>query len=173
MMALTLETPRLLLREHTLTDFPIYAAMKADPVVMRYFREGPIDGETAWTKFTAMAGHWHFHGYGNWAIAEKASGRVIGSVGYADKKRPAAHPASGAPEMGWSLAVSAHGQGFASEALRAALEWGRGHFGPSRVVCVIDNNNAASIRLAERHGFKQFAETTRTGLPRLVFERML
>jgi RimJ/RimL family protein N-acetyltransferase len=168
-----LETERLILRAHALEDFPAYAAMRGDPLVMRYFREGVLAEEAAWAKFTAMAGHWHFHGYGTWALCEKSSGRLVGSIGYADKKRPAAHPASGAPEMGWMLAAGKHGQGLASEALRAALDWGRTHFGAARIVCVIDNDNAASIRLAERHGFEKFAETTRTGLPRLVFQRML
>ncbi len=71
------------------------------------------------------------------------------------------------------LNFTRHGKGFASEALAAALIWGRDHFGPARVVCVIDNNNAASIRLAEKHGFRQFADAERTGKPRLVFARVL
>src|ERR1700743_1773078 len=104
-----------------------------------------------------MAGHWDLLGYGSWAIAEKASRHFIGPLGYADKKRPAEHPASGAPEMGWALAVSAHGKGYASEALKASLAWGFDFFGPARVVCVISDDNAASLRVAEKHGFRQFA----------------
>jgi RimJ/RimL family protein N-acetyltransferase len=169
----TFETDRLVFRAYRLADFPAFAAMRADPEVMRYFREGVLSEEQAWAKFTAAAGHWHFHGYGSWALEEKASGRLIGSIGFSNRKRPAEHPASGAPEMGWTLVTAAHGRGFASEALRAALDWGRGDFGRARVVCVIDDRNAASIRLAERHGFRQFARSGSKELPRLVFERML
>ncbi|HEX3675041.1 MAG TPA: GNAT family N-acetyltransferase [Rhizomicrobium sp.] len=170
----TLETPRLILRAHILADFSAYAAMRADPVVMKYMGRGDLlSEEEAWAKFQSMAGHWLMLGYGTWAIAEKAGGRVIGSLGFADKKRPAEHPASGAPEMGWSLAASAHGKGFASEALGAVLIWGRDFFGPQRVVCVISDDNSASVRLAQKHGFRQFAIASRYGLPRLVFERTL
>ena len=168
-----LETSRLILRAHTLADFPAFAAMRADPMVMKYMSSGPIGEEDAWLKFQSMAGHWQMLGYGTWALEEKATGAVIGGIGFADKKRPKEHAASGAPEMGWSLAASAHGKGFASEALGAALGWGREFFGPARIVCVINNDNSASVRLAERHGFRRFGHATRNGQPRLVFERDL
>ncbi len=170
----TLETSRLTLRAHTLADFPAYAAMRADPVVMKYMGKGDLlSEEEAWAKFQSMAGHWQMLGYGTWAIAEKVSGQVIGSLGFSDRKRPKEHPASGAPEIGWLLAASAHGKGFASEALQAALIWGRDFFGPQRIVCVISDDNSASIRLARKHGFEQFATASRYGLGRLVFERVL
>jgi RimJ/RimL family protein N-acetyltransferase len=157
-----------------LDDFPAFMAMRADPVVMKFMGKGDLlDEEESWMRFQSMFGHWQLKGFGAWAIEERAGRALIGSIGYADKKRPSSHPASGAPEMGWSLASSAHGRGFASEALRAALKWGRAHFGPARVVCVISDDNAASIRLAERHGFAQFATASRYGLGRRVFERTL
>lgn len=173
MTAPVLKTPRLILREHKLADFPTFAAQRADPVVMQYMGSGPISEETAWAGFETLVGHWQLFGWGTWAVEEKDSGRYIGALGYAEKKRPKEHPASGATEMGWSFVAAVHGKGFASEALAAALVWGRDYFGPARVVCVIDDNNAASIRLAQKHGFKQFAHAERTGKPRLVFERIL
>ncbi len=93
---------------------------------------------------------------------------------WALEKRPRDHPASGAPEMGWSLIASAHGKGYASEALKPALQWGREFFGQgARIMCVISDDNVASIRLAEKHGFVQFATASRYGLGRKVFERHL
>jgi RimJ/RimL family protein N-acetyltransferase len=169
-----LETERLILRGHVASDFPAFAAMRADPVVMRFLGKGDLlDEEESWMRFQSMFGHWQLKGFGAWAIEERVGGALIGSTGFADKKRPSSHPASGAPEMGWSLASSVHGKGYASEALRAALSWGRDFFGPARVVCVISDDNAASIRLAEKHGFRQFATASRYGLGRRVFERML
>jgi len=167
-------TERLILRGHTVADFPAFAAMRADPVVMKYLGKGDLlDEEESWLRFQSIAGHWQLKGFGTWAIEECASGAMIGNLGYTDKKRPSSHPASGAPEMGWSLAASAHGKGFASEALRAALGWGRNHFGTARVVCVISDDNAASLRVADKHGFKQFSTSSRYGLGRRVFERVL
>ncbi len=169
-----LTTDRLILRAPVLEDFAAYAAQRADPVVMKYIGKGDLLGEEdAWLKFHSMAGHWQMLGYGTWMIEEKSTGEMIGNLGYADKKRPKDHPASGVPEMGWTLAASAHGKGFASEGLKAALAWGREFFGSARVVAVISDGNIASLRVAEKHGFRQFATSTRFGLPRKVFERVL
>jgi RimJ/RimL family protein N-acetyltransferase len=169
-----LQTERLVLRSHREEDFPAFAAMRADPVVMRFLGKGDIlPEEESWKRFLGVMGHWALIGYGTWAVEEKATARLIGSLGYTEKKRPAEHPASGAPEMGWSFVAAAHGKGFASEALSAALAWGRQRFGPARIVCVIADDNAASVRLAERHGFQQFAQASRYGLGRRVFERQL
>ncbi|HTT97733.1 MAG TPA: GNAT family N-acetyltransferase [Rhizomicrobium sp.] len=168
------ETQRLILRGHTLEDFPAYAAMRADPEVMKFIGYGDtISEEEAWTNFRSIAGHWEYLGFGTWAVEEKATGAMIGTLGYTDKKRVSSHPASGAPEMGWSLSRSAHGKGIGSEALTAALAWGRNFFGPIRVVCVIGDGNDASVRLAEKHGFKQCGVARRGHLGRRVFERVL
>jgi RimJ/RimL family protein N-acetyltransferase len=169
-----LRTERLILRGHVRADFPAFAAMRADPVVMRFMGKGDtFTEEDAWLRFLSTIGHWELLGYGTWAVEEIATARLIGGLGYAEKKRPAEHPASGAPEMGWLFASDVQGKGFASEALRAALAWGAEHFGPTRVVCVISDDNAASVRLAERNGFRQFARASRYGLGRLVFEQTL
>jgi RimJ/RimL family protein N-acetyltransferase len=120
-----------------------------------------------------MTGHWQLLGYGTWAVEEKASGELIGNVGFAEKKRPKGHPASGAPEMGWSLAYAGHGKGYATEAVHAALIWGHEHFGTRRTVCVINTENTASIRVAEKCGFRRFAHAERYGKPRFVLERTL
>ena len=169
-----IRTARLVLRGHSREDFPAFAAMRADPAVMRFIGKGEVLAEEdAWLRFLSTIGHWELLGYGTWAVEEKATARLIGGIGYADKRRPAEHPASGAPEMGWSFASDLHGRGFATEALQAALAWGAQHFGPTRAVCVISDDNAASLRLAERHGFRRFARASRHGLGRIVFERML
>ena len=170
-----LTTPRLLLRGHTLADFPAYAAQRADPVVMRYMGKGDlVSEEEAWTRFMSISGHWDLLGYGTWVVEEKASAMPVGYVGYADKKRPAEHPASGAPEMGWTLAAAAHGKGYGTEAVQAALDWGGTFFGAgARTVCVISTDNFASIGVARKCGFRQFATASRYGLGRLVFERVL
>ena len=170
-----LETRRLVLRGRTMADFAGHVADRADPKVMRHIGKGEVlDEEEAFKGFLAMAGHWAMMGYGVWELEEKASGKRVGVTGFSQKKRPASHPASGAPEMGWSLASAAHGKGYATEAVAAALDWGRGFFGPgTRVVCVISTDNTASVRVAEKNGFKQFATASRYGLGRLVFERGL
>ena len=65
-------------------------------------------------------GHWALLGYGYWAVRDKLSGEYLGSIGFSNFLRDIT-PALDAPEMGWTLVSSAHGKGYATEALRAAL----------------------------------------------------
>ena len=62
--------------------------------------------------------------------------------------------------LGWVLAAEAHGKGYASEALAAICAWGRGHFGEHRCACIIAPENAASIRVAAKAGFRLSGRTT-------------
>ena len=117
-------------------------------------------------------GHWQALGFGYWAVEEKSSGLFIGELGFADFKREIEPSINAIPELGWVLAPGAHGKGFATEALTSALVWGDRHFGPSqKTVCIIDPGNAASIRVAGKCGYRQYADATFNGQPTLLFER--
>ncbi len=170
-----LSTPRLVLRAHTLDDFAAYAAERADPVVMRYMGKGDLlTEEEAWTRFVGIPGHWDLLGLRQLGGGGEGDGQARRHHRLHGQEAAAEHPASGAPEMGWSLAAAAHGKGYATEAVQAALAWGRDVFGPgARTVCVISTDNSASIGVARKCGFQQFATASRYGLGRLVFERLL
>ncbi len=169
-----LETTRLILRGLQPEDFEAYAAMRADPDVMRHMGDGtPKSEEEAWSGFLQAVGHWQVAGFGSWAIVEKSSKRVVGSVGFQDRKRDRGADLKGVPEAGWILARAAWGKGYATEALNAALVWGRSHFGPVRVIALTTLENAASIRVAEKCGFRQSGPITSAGRPRLLLERTL
>jgi RimJ/RimL family protein N-acetyltransferase len=82
-MEVTLETPRLLLRAFRGGDLEAYAAMSADPEVMRYIGAGAsLDRNESWRSISGMLGHWQLLGYGMWALEEKATGALVGR-GYA------------------------------------------------------------------------------------------
>jgi RimJ/RimL family protein N-acetyltransferase len=93
-------------------------------------------------------------GYGYWAVEEKVSDRYVGELGFADFKRDIQPSIEGMPEMGWALVPRAHGKGYATEALRAAVSWGDSHFGLLRTVCIIHRDNHQSFRVAEKLGYK-------------------
>ena len=61
------------------------------------------------------------------------------------------------PEIGWVMSPAAHGKGYASEAVAAALAWGDANFEEPRTVCIIAPGNAASLRVAEKNGFREYA----------------
>lgn len=170
----TLSTTRLVLRALTLADFPAYAAMRADPEVMRHMGSGdPITEEEAWAGFLKLAGLWHIAGFGGWGIEEKASGTLIGNAGFQDRKRDRGPDLKGVPETGWLLSPSAWGKGYATEALRAVLAWGRQHFGSVRVIALTTTDNVASIRVAQKCGFVDRGPIISAGRPRLLFDRIL
>ena len=163
--------PRLRLRAHRVEDFPAFAAMWADPGGASLPQPASRPPrEESWLRLLRYAGLWSFLGYGCWAIEERASGRCIGDLGYADFKRGIA-ALEGMPEMCWVLAAEAHGKGYASEALAAALAWGRGHFGEHRSACIISPENAGSIRVATKAGFRPAGQTTYRDEPIALFIR--
>lgn len=169
-MVPAIDTERLALRGHRLDDFGDCAAMWADPEVTRHIGGRPFTEEEVWTRLLRYAGHWMLLGFGYWVIREKASGRFVGEVGFADFKRELA-PSLNAPELGWALARWAHGRGFATEAVRAAVDWGATHFASARTVCLIHPDNALSIRVAQKCGYREFERTTYKGQPTILFER--
>ena len=169
-MVPVLETERLRLRGHALGDFEALAEMWADPIVVRHISGKPSTREESWARLLRYPGMWALLGYGFWLIEEKESGRFVGEGGFADFKR-AIEPVFDAPEQGWALAPWAHGQGFASEALSAMLTWGEAHFSRRDFICMIAPENAPSIRLAERHGYREAARSTYKGDPTILFRR--
>jgi RimJ/RimL family protein N-acetyltransferase len=166
-----LDTERLELRGHTLADVAECTAMWADPDVTRYIGGRSASAEDSWARVLRYAGLWALLGYGYWVARERATGRFVGEVGLADFRRDLTPPLDGAPEVGWALAPWAHGQGFATEAVRAALAWSDAHIRPARSVCLIHPENAASLRVAEKCGFREAARATYKGAETLVLER--
>jgi RimJ/RimL family protein N-acetyltransferase len=169
-----LETSRLRLRGYHLEDFEAYAAMWADPEVTRHIGDGsPKAVEESWTSLLRAAGHWQMLGYGSWAIDEKASGHFIGGIGLNNSKRDRGDAFKDILELGWMFTPSASGKGYATEALQAALDWGRTHFGPVHVVAITAPENFASMRVAQKCGFKEFLRGPSLGRPRVFFDRIL
>jgi RimJ/RimL family protein N-acetyltransferase len=166
-----IETPRLTLRGHRLADFSDCAAMWADPTVTRHIGGKPFSEEETWARFLRYAGHWLLLGFGYWAIEEKDTGSFVGELGFADYKRGIEPSLQGVPELGWALVSTAHGKGYATEAVRAAVAWGEAHFASARTVCIIHPENLASIRVAEKCGYKEFQRTTYKGHPTIIFDR--
>lgn len=167
----TIETERLVLRGYRSEDFPHVAATWADPEVTRHISGRPLTEEETWTRFLRNIALWPMLGYGYWAATEKSTGRYIGDVGFADFKRAIEPSLKGAPEIGWVLARGSHGSGYATEAAHAALRWLERELGPQRTVCVINDDNRASIRVAEKCGYREFARTEYKGSKVVMFER--
>ena len=166
-----IETDRLLLRQHRLADFDDSAALWADARVTRFIGGRPFTREECWTRFLRYVGHWSAMGFGYWTIREKASGRFVGEVGFADYKRDVEPPLDAAPEHGWVLADWAGGRGLATEAAGAALGWADRAFAGRSTVCIIRPDHAASIRVAKKLGYAESHRALYKNEPIVVLKR--
>ncbi len=145
-----LETDRLKLRMWRESDFDEYAAMSADPLVMQYLTPGRVATRAdAWRAMAFFMGHWQMRGYGHWAVEEKASGRMIGRIGFLN---PEGWPGF---EIGWTLARHAWGKGYATEGARSALRYAFDVLDRPHVISLIHPENTPSMRVAERIGEKR------------------
>ncbi|HEX7300169.1 MAG TPA: GNAT family N-acetyltransferase [Solirubrobacteraceae bacterium] len=147
-------TQRLVLRAWRPDDRAPFAAINADPDVMRYIADGrPMTRAQSDRLLEGIEAHWAQHGFGLWCAApSEEPDACVGFVGLAVPSfLPAVLPAV---EVGWRLARSVWGRGLATEGARAAL----GHaFGPLRlrsVISIIDPRNARSVRVAEKLGMR-------------------
>ena len=166
-----LHTTRLRLRGHRLDDFAAFAEMWADPIVARYTGGKPLSEEESWTKLLRYAGHWSLMGFGYWAVEDKETSRFIGELGFADYKRDIQPKLGNTPEAGWIFSPTAHGKGYASEALREVLAWGDARFQDGWTVCLIHPENAPSIRLAAKFGYEEVRRTTYKDRDVILFSR--
>jgi RimJ/RimL family protein N-acetyltransferase len=145
----TLETERLRLRPLRSSDLDDYAALRADPEVLRYLVGAggePWDRGRSSRHLAFMIGHWQVWGTGSWAIEHKETGVFIGIVGFSEQE--------GWPglELAWTLARRYWGYGYATEAAREALAYAFTTWKRERVISLIHPENRASIRVAERIG---------------------
>jgi len=166
-----IETARLRLRGYVAEDLAACAALWGDPEVTRYIMGKPLTGEEVWSRLLRHAGHWQWLGFGYWAVEEKSSGTFIGELGFVDYKRATEPAFIGVPELGYSLVARVHGNGYATEGLQAAVAWGDEHFKKSRTVCIVNPENGASLRVAEKCGYREYGRGKYKERPIVMLER--
>ena len=169
--AAVLETDRLVLRPPQQADFNDIYAMWSDLTVVRHVTGNAFTKEEAWARLLRSAGHWAMMGFGYWVVSEKHSGKFIGEVGFGQYKRGIDPAFDEAPEIGWMLTSESQGQGYATEAVRSALQWADTRWPEVAIVCIISPENAASLALARKFLFAQSRTTTYKGKPTVVFQR--
>lgn len=167
----TLTTERLILRPFRAEDFDAYAAIWADPIVMRYITGTPMSREDSWSRALRWIGLWQHMGFGFLMVEEKATGTLLGEVGFQERRRDLTPSIEGTLETGWGLIPAAQGKGYATEAMAAALAWADAAFPGMRYTALIDAQNLASVRVAAKSGFREFARTEYHGAPVILHER--
>lgn len=146
-------TARLWLRPPQLSDFDGFAQMLGNEEAARHIG-GQAPRAAAWRRFLQQPGAWAVQGFGMFSVLDKATGEWLGQAG---PWRPEGWPGN---EIGWAFRREAWGQGFATEAATAAIDWAFEHLGWTSIIHCIAPENAASQRLAQRLGSARLRQAT-------------
>jgi RimJ/RimL family protein N-acetyltransferase len=163
-----LETPRLLFRRLVPDDLDDLFALYRDPEVKQYIPDAPLTYEE-----TREELEWFQHGHpkhpelGLWATIHKETGRFIGRCGLL----PWTLDGQAEVEVAYLLAKAYWGQGLGTEAALAILNYGFEQLGFSRLVCLIEPENRASVRVAEKIGMRFEKALADDKGPFLVYSR--
>jgi RimJ/RimL family protein N-acetyltransferase len=159
-MRVMLETERLLLREFTLDDVPVFHRMVTDPDVTRYTGDqgkARTLEEVRAGLTERVLGDYARHGYGRWAAVYRPDNAVIGFAGLKYL------PDVGETDLGYRFFKEYWGRGLATEAARALMDWGFAHLPLHRYIGIADSENVASCRVLEKVGFRFVRRTTYQG----------
>jgi RimJ/RimL family protein N-acetyltransferase len=154
------ETERLRLRGWRDDDLDAYAALCADPEVMRFFGAAgePYSREQSAAQLTSIRAHWDEYGFGLWCAADRPTDECLGFVGLSVPTHlPEILPAV---EIGWRLARAAWGKGFATEGARASLDYAFGPLGLDRLVSIARPENRRSTNIMQKLGMALARTTT-------------
>ncbi|MFF8288872.1 GNAT family N-acetyltransferase [Streptomyces sp. NPDC016309] len=161
-----IHTPRLLLRRWREEDLMPMAEINADPAVMEWVRDGSVlDLEETAEAIERWEEEWDEEGFGLFAVELLGSGELAGFTGLSVPDfLPEVLPAV---EVGWRLGRPFWGQGYASEAAQATLEFALQDRGLDRVVSICRAGHTASENVMRKLGMSPERETVdpRYGFP--------
>ena len=145
-----IETSRLRLRYITIRDAKALKPILSDPEVMRFSIIGVHDRPQIRQFIEQRLISYLEPGFGLYAVIHKQDRELIGYCGFflqsvEDRKEV---------EIGYRLAQKYWGQGFATEAAKAVLKYGRERYNFKRFVCLIDPKNTRSINVAKKLDMK-------------------
>ncbi len=158
-------TPRLLLRQFEPTDAAAMGPIMADPEVMRYSVSGSMDATAVAAWLERIADSYSIYGFGHWAVVRLEDERLLGFCGLSLQTLDDGRHV----EIGYRLACDAWGQGFGTEAARAARDYGFQQLGLDRLIAIIDPANFKSQRVAAKLGMKPLRDALYYGRVVQVF----
>jgi RimJ/RimL family protein N-acetyltransferase len=143
----TLMTPRLTLRALRADDLDAFAAMQANPEVMKTLGTGVVRSRAeTWDGMARMLGQWALRGYGMFAVTENQTGRFIGRAGIL-------HPYEWEePELAYGLDQPYWGRGYATEAAVILHRWAFLQKYLTNLVSYVVPSNTASRNVLEKLG---------------------
>ncbi|MFF6952197.1 GNAT family N-acetyltransferase [Streptomyces iakyrus] len=148
-----IRTPRLLLRRWLDDDLVPLSEIHADPAVMQRIGDGtPRSMEQTAQDIETWEEEWDEEGFGMFAVELLGSGELVGAVGLSVADAPA--EVAGQVAISWRLGRVFWGQGYASEAAHATLEFALQDRGLDRVVAVCRTDDRASANVLGKLGME-------------------
>lgn len=144
-----LETERLILRRLLPEDLDDLFALYRDPEIRRYFPEGTLTYEETQEELEwFLNGHPEHPELGLWATIHKETHQFIGRCGLLPWTIDGQYDV----EVAYLLSKAYWRQGLGTEVARAILNYGFEQLHLSRLICLIDPDNQASIKVAQNIG---------------------
>ena len=163
-MATIAQTPRLRLRELTEGDAAFALELLNDADFLAHIGDKGVrtrEDARAYLCNGPLASY-AAHGFGLWGVEPREGGALLGMCGLLQRDW------LDAPDLGYAFLPAARGRGIAREAAAASLALARPRFGASRVLAIVNPDNAASIRLLEGVGFVADGRVTPPGEAREI-----
>lgn len=160
---MTLETDRLLLRGWQPEDREPFAALNADPEVMRHLATRPLERAASDRLADRIEAGLTERGFGFWALEHKHEQRFIGFTGLGPM--PEGVPGSGGFEVAWRLAREAWGQGLGTEAALAARDAAFDRLGLSELFALTALLNGRSEAVMRHLGMTRVQEFEHPAIP--------
>jgi RimJ/RimL family protein N-acetyltransferase len=157
-----MRTDRLMMRRWRDADRGPYAAMNADPEVMRYF-PAALDRATSDASVDRIEALFDRQGFGLWALEIAETGEFIGFTGL--NPMPDGVPGAGGMEVGWRLARQAWHHGYATEAARAAVDVAFNGAGLAEIWSMTAVLNEPSQAVMRRLGMTPYAHFDHPKVP--------
>lgn len=156
MADIVIETERLVLRRIDESDAALQYRLLNTPVVMEHLG-GPKELHEIEAKHAKSMAGFAREGFGFMMMIEKSSGDLVGHAGMKRVDNPLA-PNQGDHEIGWLVREDRWRMGYASEAMRAVIDWAFSTIGAPHLVALTSQANAPSWRLMEKLGMTRRAD---------------
>ncbi|MBV6627842.1 MAG: GNAT family N-acetyltransferase [Rivularia sp. (in: Bacteria)] len=149
------QTKRLIIREFQVLDIEALAKILAKPEVMQFSLDGVFSTKQTAVKIQSFLDSYQKFGYGKWAVIHRQSGRLIGYCGIVVEKIEGKLE----NELGYRLDSDFWGQGLATEAAKACLNYGFDKLNLDCVLGLVEPENKASAKVLEKIGMEFVKES--------------
>lgn len=159
------ETEEYLVRESVVSDAAAFYDMYREPGAMRFVperKESPEETEEALREYIRY--QYPFYEYGLWTVLDKATGEIVGRAGFSLKEE------AEYPDLGYLVTEKRQGQGIAVKVGRALLSYAAEHLEFEKVLLFAEKENVASLKVAEKLGFRPIGQRTVDGMCVKAFE---